>query len=160
MATAKKTNKSSESQSDLTEALEIGAAALAVAAAAGATYYFYGDKQAKKHRAAATKWAKGLKSEVLAEAKKLKNIDKAAMIAVVNKAAEAYKDVRTVDRTDLRAAAAELKKNWRNIEAEIRGITSTRASNPKKTTTKATPKKSAGKKTVAKKAAPKKSSTA
>lgn len=129
-------------------ALEMGAAALAVAAAAGATYYFYGDQQAKKHRQAAAKWAKGLKADVLTEAKKLKQVDRAAMTAIVNKAAQAYRGARNLDANDLKAAAAELKKNWRKIEAEIRGVTGAKKA-------PAAPKKTAPKKAAPKKAAKK-----
>lgn len=141
MAPAKK-----QTLSDSTvTALEVGAAALAMAAAAGATYYFYGDKSAKKHRQAATKWAKSLKQDVIDEAKKLKQLDKQAMTAIVNKATEAYKDLRNVDTKDLKTAAAELKKHWKMIEQEARGVAPVAAS-----------KKVAPKKVVSKKAAPKK----
>lgn len=125
-------------------ALEVGAA-LAAAGAAAAGYYFYGDKQAKKHRQAATKWARGMKADVLAEAKKLKSLDRAAMVAIVNRATEAYQGARNVDKQDLKAAAAELKKNWRRIEEEIRGVVA-----KKPAAKKASPKKSAPKKTVKK----------
>lgn len=129
-----------------TLALEVGAA-LAAAGAAAAGYYFYGDKNAKKHRQAATKWARSMKADVVAEAKKLKKLDRAAMIAVVNKATQAYQQAKNVDKDDLKAAAAELKKNWRMVEAEIRNAVAKKPA-PKK----AAPKK-AGKKAVKKKSA-------
>jgi uncharacterized protein HemX len=119
-------------------ALEVGAA-LAAAGAAAATYYFYGDKSAKKHRQAATKWAKGIKADVLNEASKLKKLDRAAVTAIVNQATEAYQQIKTIDKKDLKTAAAELKKNWRMVEAEIRGLTTKKVA-PKKVAKKAVKK--------------------
>jgi len=118
MASAKK------GQSTTTTALEVGAGVLAAAAAAGAGYYFYGDKHAKKHRAAASKWAKGMKADVVKEAKKLKKIDQKTMASVVDKAAAAYASARSVDKKDLAAAARELKKHWRSVQAEISNVKS------------------------------------
>jgi|CXWL01.1.fsa_nt_gi histone H1/5 len=97
-------------------AVEVGAGLLAAAAAG---YYFYGDKKAKKHRAAASKWAKGMKSQVLKEAKKLKKLDQKAMASIVDSATKAYEGVRSVDKNDLKRAALELKKNWKEVEREL-----------------------------------------
>lgn len=141
-------------------AVEIGAGVLAAAAAAGAGYYFYGDKNAKKHRQAASKWTKGMKNEVVKEAKKLKRIDQKTMAAIVDRAAAAYQDVRSVDAGDLRAAAMELKKNWRKIQGELetatrslkrqaagtaKSVKKTAAKGARKAVKKATPKKVAKK---------------
>jgi hypothetical protein len=148
-------------QGKAAKAAEIGAGVLAAAAAAGAGYYFYGDKNAKKHRAAASKWAKGMKADVLKEAKKLKKIDQKTVATVVDKAAAAYASARSVDKKDVAAAARELKKQWKKVEAEIsKAKTSVRAAKKsvKKTVSNAkkTAKKSAKKSPAkAKKASPK-----
>lgn len=136
--------------SDTKVALEVGAGVLAAAAAAGATYWFYGAENAKKHRKAATKWAKDMKAEVIKEAKKVQKLDQKAMTAIVNKTSAAYAGIRSVDASDLKEAAAELKKNWREIQKEISGV----AKSAKKTATKAV-KKVAGKKAAPKKSAKK-----
>lgn len=139
--------------------VEIGAAAaLAVAAAAGAGYYFYGDKNAKKHRQAASKWAKGMKQDVVQEAQKVKKLDQKAIARIVDSAAAAYQGARSVDPKDLRQATAELKKHWRDIQSEIgaaRGSAKKATGSAKKVakTAKKTANKSAG---SAKKAAKKK----
>ena len=101
-----------------TAAVAAGAGLLAAAAAG---YYFYGDKNAKKHRQAASKWAKGMKNEVVKEAKHMKKLDQKTMARVVDRAAAVYQGVRSVDRKDLRAAANELKRNWREVKAEVTG---------------------------------------
>ena len=112
MASAKK-------QSSTTTAMEVGASVLAAAAAAGATYYFYGDKSAKRHRASATKWAKGMKEDVLKQAKKVQKLDQKTMAAIVDKAAAAYSTVKSVNKEDLTAATRELKKHWKSVQAEL-----------------------------------------
>jgi uncharacterized protein HemX len=72
MATKKTAKKSTKKgQSNAMIAAEIGAGVVAAAGAAAAGYYFYGDKKAKKHRQAAAKWAKGMKADVIKEAKKV-----------------------------------------------------------------------------------------
>ncbi len=96
----------------------IGAAALA-AAAAGAGYYFYASKDAKKHRQAASTWAKGLKREAVKRAKSLKKIDAKAIARAVDEAAEIYDGVRGVSAADLRAATKELKANWKKMQGEL-----------------------------------------
>ncbi len=146
--TAKKV-KGGKKMSNLQKA-EIGAGMLAAVAAAGAaTYYFYGAKDAKKHRNATAKWAKGLKNDVVREAKKLKELDEKAMAVIVDQAAKAYKGLDDVTPGDLRAAVNELKGNWESVKKELKRTV-------KKTTKKAAPKKVVKK--AVKKAAKKKSS--
>ena len=128
-------------------AMEIGAGVLAAAAAAGAGYYFYAAPDAKKHRASASKWAKGLKDDVMKEAKKdfkkMQKLDRKAVAVIVDKAAAAYQGARNVNPEQLREAVAELKANWKQLEADVSGK-------------KAAPKKAAPKKAAPKKAAAKK----
>ncbi len=109
----------SKKQSAAKTAIEVGAGLAVAAAAAGAGYYFYGDKHAKKHRAAASKWAKGMKADVVKEAKKLKKVDQKAVAAIVDKAAAAYATAKSVDKADVKAAAQELKKHWKMVQAEL-----------------------------------------
>lgn len=132
---AKKAPAKKKGMSDL-QKMELGAGVLAAVAAAGAAgYYFYGSKGAQKHRSAAAKWAKGLKNDVVREAKKLKDLDEKAMAAIVDQAAKAYKGLDDVTPGDLRAAVAELKGNWEKMKKEVRGA------NKKAPAKKAAPKK-------------------
>lgn len=95
--------------------------ALAVAAGAAAGYYFYASKDAPKHRRIAASWAKGMKQRVVAEARKVGEIDKAKLAAIVDSAALAYRSAKDVDRRELARAAKELKLNWREIAQELQG---------------------------------------
>ncbi|MBU2330198.1 hypothetical protein KKG57_01895 [Patescibacteria group bacterium] len=102
------------------DAVEIGAGVLAAVAAAGAAgYYFYGTKNAKKHRQATAKWVTGLKKDVIREAKKLKKLDEAALAAIVDNAAKTYKGMQEVTPKELKEAVAELKGNWTKLRKEM-----------------------------------------
>lgn len=94
-----------------------GIALAGLAAAAG--YYFYASKDAKKNRRIASKWAHEMKSEVMAKAQNIKKMDKANVAAAVDNVAKAYRSAKNVDSKELARAAAELKKNWREIVREL-----------------------------------------
>ena len=55
------------------------------------------------------------------QAKKVQNIDKKQLAAIVDKAAAAYETVRNIDQKDLQTAAKELKSNWQELAAELSG---------------------------------------
>jgi len=157
MATKKTSaKKSAPKKMGTLQKAEIGAAAIAAVAAAGAAgYYFYGAKDAKKHRQATAKWAKGLKSDVVREAKKLKDLDEKAMAVIVDQAAKAYKGLDDVTPGDLRAAVAELKSNWESVRRELRRGRTTARTSAKKATKSVNKAAKAPAKKPAKKAAKK-----
>lgn len=136
-------------------AAEAAAGLLAAAAVAGAGYYFYGSDKAKQHRAAASKWAKGMKADVVKEAKKFKKIDQKQVAKIVDRATVAYAKARSVNQKELKAAASELKKHWRRLSEEV----TARAKRPAKKAAKKAVKKPSKKdaKKTAKKAAKKRS---
>ena len=93
---------------------------LAAAALAAAGYYFYASKHATKNRQIAARWAVEFKKDVVRRAKALKNADRAAVAAIVEQSARAYKGIRGLDRDEVERAARELKKNWQKIAAELK----------------------------------------
>ena len=99
----------------------LGIAALAAAgAAAAAGYYFYASEDASKNRKIAAKWAGDMKRDVVLEAKKLKKIDKAAILKIVDKASKAYAaNGPKIDQAALMMAARELKRHWDEIRSEV-----------------------------------------
>jgi len=150
------TKKKSAKKNNIGPAIGAGAAALGAAAAAGAAgYYFYGTQHAKKHRQAASKWAKGLQKDVQKRVKSLSKIDAKAVGRIVDDAAAAYQGVRGVAATDVGMAAAELKRNWNKIQGEfkpsaavtktVKKATSVAKKTVKKVVKKAAPKKAAKK---------------
>lgn len=135
-------------------ALGVGAGVLAAGAAAAAGYYFYGSKDAKKHRRIVAKWATDLKRDVTKQAKAqlkaVKRLDAGTVAQIVDEAAEAYHQVRSINKGDIQKAAAELKQNWQQLEKELRGTVKKAvkksASNAKKSVRKTTKKNTASKK--------------
>lgn len=101
------------------EAVEVGAGVLAAVAAAGAGYYFYGTKNATQRREAASKWAKGMKRDVLKHVKKLQKLDAKSVAAAVEKASATYRQMEGVSKKDVDVAVEELKKNWTKIKKEL-----------------------------------------
>lgn len=99
----------------------VGAGMLAAATAGvAAGYYFYASKDAKKNRKVAAKWAGDLKSDVVKQAKKVQDLDRAQMLAIIDQAATTYETVRSLNRADLSRAVKELKSNWQNVVGEAK----------------------------------------
>ena len=129
---------------------------LAAAAASAAGYYFYASKDAAKNRKKVSKWATDMKSDVMAKAKKMKKFDQRVYKTIVDESMKAYKSVKSVDPKDLALAAAELKSNWKAVEAELNRVSGGAKSSVKKLAQKVGVSKAVTKKAPAKKAAAKK----
>jgi len=118
-------------------AVKIGAGLVAAGAAAAAGYYFYGSKNAKKHRKIAAKWATSMKNEVVKEAKRLENASPKAFAAVVDRVAKTYQGARSIKAEDVKRAANELKANWDMIQRETKRTVRKSASRAKATVKRA-----------------------
>jgi DNA-directed RNA polymerase subunit F len=101
-------------------AAEIVAGLATVGAVAAAGYYFYGSKQAERHRGAAVKWAADMKKEVMREAKRLKKIDAKEFAKIVDTVTKTYLEIRSIDAKDVKRAASELKSNWEVVAREAK----------------------------------------
>jgi len=97
---------------------QLAALALAAAGAAAAGYYFYASEGAKDHRRKVARWAKDMKADVIRQAKKVRDMDRSRIVAIVDDVASAYKSMRNVDRKELSRAATELKKHWQRLVQE------------------------------------------
>lgn len=100
-------------------AAEIGAGLVAAGVVAAAGYYFYGSKGAKQHRKIAAKWAGDMKKEVVREARRVKNMDAKDFAKVVDTVASTYQSARSINATEVKRAAKELKANWEAVRREI-----------------------------------------
>ena len=129
---------------------------LAAAAASAAGYYFYASKDASKNRKKVSKWATDMKSDVMQKAKKLNKFDQRVYKTIVDESMKAYKSVKSVDPKDLALAAAELKSNWKAVEAELSRVSGSAKSGAKKLAQKAGVMKAPAKKSVPKKSLAKK----
>ena len=99
---------------------EIAAGLVAAGSAAAAGYYFYADKNAKKHRKLAAKWAADLKKDAIREAKKLKVEGAKDFGKVVDQVSKTYREVRAINAADVKRAATELKANWDAVQREAK----------------------------------------
>lgn len=101
-------------------ATKIGAGLVVAGAAAAAGYYFYGSKNAKKHRQIAAKWASNMKNEVVREAKSLKTLNAQDFAGIVDTVASSYQGVKSINAADLKRAVNELKSNWKLVQSEMK----------------------------------------
>jgi len=108
--------------------------AAAIVAAAAAGNYFYGSKDAEKHRRIAAEWANNFMEDVMEKLKTLKNADQAAVMEMIDKAANFYHEARKAKREDILAADAELKQNWKELKKELLDLD--KKFSPKKPSTK------------------------
>lgn len=132
-------------------AAEVGAGILAAGAAAATGYYFYGSKEAKKHRKIAAKWATDMKKDILKEAKRLEGASPKAIAAMVDSVAKTYQSAHAVNAADMRRAVSELKANWEMVQREAKKTVRKSVSKAKTTVKKAAaPTKKAVKKMVKK----------
>ena len=112
-------------------------AAAGAATARAAQYYFYPRTEAKRHRKRVSTWASDVKKDVLAEARTIGDFDKEQLLKVVDGIAKAYDGIRGVSKSELRAAADELKENWKNLKMEVSSSTIGVSSGAKKTARRA-----------------------
>ena len=100
--------------------MKIGAGLAAAGAAAAAGYYFYGSSKAKTHRKIAARWATAMKTEVVKEAKRLKETSPKQYAALVDRIAKTYQGIRSIDAAEVKRAAQELKANWDIVKDEAK----------------------------------------
>jgi len=97
-----------------------GAAALAALAAAGA-YWFYGAKDAAKHRKTAKAWMLRARAETMdaveASIQKLGDIDKETYLKIVGGVLKRYAGVAGVTAADLAQMGKDLKAAWTHMYA-------------------------------------------
>lgn len=87
----------------------------ALAAAAAATYYFYGSKNAAKNRKNVSDFAQKAKKDVVTKVAKLKEVTKNNYEKVVSEVLENYKKVKNINPKELVALSQELKSQWQKI---------------------------------------------
>ncbi len=121
MATKNKVTKSKTSKNKAAKnnglALKAGLGIAAAAAAAGA-YYFFG-KQGAKHRKSAAVWASRAKKEVLAEVKKLKDVNERTYGIAVAKAMKKYKKFQKENPEAYALLEKEFKTHWPKISRHL-----------------------------------------
>jgi len=98
----------------------VGVGIVTIAALAGAAgYYLYGKNGAKNRKKAKALGVKAY-TEVAKEARKLKAVSKTDYHKLVDAVMKKYAAIKSIDKKELRAVAGDLKRHWKNIEAEAR----------------------------------------
>jgi hypothetical protein len=96
-------------------AVGAGLAAAAAAAAAGA-YWFYGAKDASKHRRQAKSWMLKARAEVMDALEKVGTVDKKTYLAIVEQILSKYSNTKGVTSAELSHVARDLKSAWGHME--------------------------------------------
>lgn len=94
----------------------IGAAAVGAAAAG---YYFYGSKNAAKHRKTAAKWAVKAEKEIQMQAKKLKAaaMNEKNYKQIVQTVAKKYQGIQKLSAKDVSAFVKGFEGGWKKMGA-------------------------------------------
>jgi hypothetical protein len=118
----KDTQKSTSSVSGNTGAV-VGAAATAAAAAAAA-YWFYGAKDAARHRKNARSWMLKARAETMEAVEmavaKLGDIDKEKYMQIVDGIVKRYAGMAGVTAAEVAAMTKDLKAAWQHMHAASR----------------------------------------
>ena len=96
----------------------LGLAAAAVAAVAGA-YFLYGKLDRTKKKKIRS-WALKAKAEVLERLEGMKEVSEEAYGGLIDKVTAKYEALKNVDKAELHAMAADMKKHWKNIQKSIK----------------------------------------
>ncbi len=140
-------NNSKGNRKEISTGAAIGVAA-ATAAAAGA-YWFYGSADAAKHRKSIRSFMLKARADVLEAVEKVKDIDKNAYLAIVDRVVAKYSTVAGVTSQEVAQMTRDLKAAWTHMKAvhdAARGVGAA------KTAVKKLPAKKAPAKKAAKKA--------
>lgn len=97
----------------------VGFGLAAVAAAAAGAYFLYG-KDGAKNRKAIKGWMLKMKGEVLSQMEQLKEVNEDAYDKIVDAVAKKYQAVKQIDKTELAAMAADLKRHWNSINKAMK----------------------------------------
>ena len=92
---------------------------LEMAVAAAGAYFLYGNRAAE-NRARIKGWALKLKGEVLEKMESMKEVDRQAFEALVERTAARYGRVKRVSASELKHVTKELKNAWSHIGKQLR----------------------------------------
>ena len=98
-------------------AMAVGASVAALSAAA---YVLFGP-EGKKNRKAIRSWTVKMKSEIIEQFEKAKDITEPVYHEIVDKAQAKYAKLKDVDQEELAAAIADIKKHWKTMMKDSKG---------------------------------------
>ncbi len=123
------------------EKISIAVGLTTAAVAAAGTYFLYGSKSAPKNRKTIKSWMLKAKAEVLERLEDAKEMNAEEYEELINTVAQAYSQVKSASKVDIKSFKEEMKDHWKAIE---------KTAKPKKKVSKKVTKKTPVKKTVKK----------
>ena len=96
-----------------------GATLMALAAAAAGAVYLYGTDAGKKKRKDISSWALRMKADVMDRMEKMKDWSEDSYKELIDNVATKYSNVKNIDKTEIVALAADLKKHWKSIKKQV-----------------------------------------
>ncbi len=94
-------------------------AGLAALAAAAGAYYFYGSKEAKKHRGQMKAWTVKAKADVMEQMEKMKELSQQGYEEAVSQVMDKYKKLQSASPKELDHLTKELKSHWKDIAKHL-----------------------------------------
>lgn len=123
----------------------LGAAAAAAAVAAAGAYWFYGAKDAAKHRKTARSWMLKARAEVMEGVEnvieKLGDIDKETYMKIVDGVVKRYAGVAGVTAAEMAQMTKDLKAAWAHMQSARKSATRPAVKKAAKKAAKAAKKK-------------------
>lgn len=89
--------------------------ALGLIIGAAGAYFLYGTKKGAKKREEIKGWMLKMKGEVLERMENMKDVSEETYQAIIEKVAETYRGVASIDKEELEDLVDDLKKHWKNI---------------------------------------------
>lgn len=135
--------KSAKANQNLSTGQKVGIGVGLTAAALGAVggYFFYGSKDAAKHRKMAKSWMLKAKAEVLEGLENAKHMTKEEYEDLVQKVVKGYKTAKKASASELVDFAKDMHGHWKNIERATAKKTAQGARKVAKTASKIAQKK-------------------
>jgi len=104
-----------------------------VAALSAAAYLLFGPN-GKKNRKAIKGWAVKMKGEIIEKFEEAKELTEPVYNEIIDKVQQKYSKIQNIDKEELQATIAEIKKNWKAIQKGNAPKKSTKAKTIKKVT--------------------------
>lgn len=104
-----------------------------VAALSAAAYLLFGPN-GKKNRKAIKGWAVKMKGEIIEKFEEAKELTEPVYNEIIDKVQQKYSKIQNIDKEELQATIAEIKKNWKAIQKGNAPKKATKAKTTKKVT--------------------------
>lgn len=104
-----------------------------VAALSAAAYLLFGPN-GKKNRKTIKGWAVKMKGEIIEKFEEAKELTEPVYNEIIDKVQQKYSKIQNIDKEELQATIAEIKKNWKAIQKGNAPKKSTKAKTIKKVT--------------------------